>query len=119
MTTTWRSILLVIVLCARAFAAPLDEHDGHQAPPRPLPKAETQPHPETILGWEPIRCWRQSTAGAITIGETFTVVVTCAVYEGDNAQVASKKAILGALTLYLDFINLFMLLLQFFGQRRD
>jgi FtsH-binding integral membrane protein len=40
-------------------------------------------------------------------------------WEGDEAGVASKKAVMGALTLYLDFINLFMLLLQFFGQRRD
>jgi len=39
--------------------------------------------------------------------------------EGDEAGIASKKAIMGALTLYLDFINLFMLLLQFFGSRRE
>jgi len=31
----------------------------------------------------------------------------------------SKKAIMGALRLYLDFINLFMLLMQLFGTRRD
>ena len=30
-----------------------------------------------------------------------------------------KKAMLGALSLYLDFINLFMIFLQLFGQRRD
>jgi hypothetical protein len=41
-------------------------------------------------------------------------------FEGDAAVIAGKKAIMGALTLYLDFINLFMLLLQFMGvQRRD
>jgi uncharacterized protein len=40
-------------------------------------------------------------------------------WEGDASGVATKKAVMGALTLYLDFINLFMLLLQFFGQRRD
>jgi hypothetical protein len=41
-------------------------------------------------------------------------------FEGDGAVIAGKKAIMGALTLYLDFINLFMLLLQFMGvQRRD
>lgn len=34
-------------------------------------------------------------------------------------ELAGKTAILGALTLYLDFVNLFMFLLQFFGQRRD
>ena len=37
----------------------------------------------------------------------------------DSTEVASKKAILGALSLYLDFINLFMLMLQMFGQRRQ
>src|SRR5258706_7349039 len=39
--------------------------------------------------------------------------------ESDTAEVADKKAVLGALALYLDFINLFMLLLQLFGQRRE
>ena len=40
-------------------------------------------------------------------------------WEADGHEVASKKAIMGALTLYLDFINLFMFLLQFLGVRRD
>ena len=41
-------------------------------------------------------------------------------FEGDGAIIAGKKAIMGALQLYLDFINLFILLLQFMGvQRRD
>ena len=31
--------------------------------------------------------------------------------------VSGRKAIMGALTLYLDFINLFMFLLQFLGNR--
>jgi FtsH-binding integral membrane protein len=35
--------------------------------------------------------------------------------EGDSAQ---KASILGALALYLDFINLFLLLLRIFGRRR-
>jgi FtsH-binding integral membrane protein len=38
---------------------------------------------------------------------------------GSDGQMIGKTAIMGALTLYLDFVNLFMLLLQFFGQRRD
>lgn len=37
--------------------------------------------------------------------------------EGDEA--ISKKAVLGALTLYLDFINLFLMFLQLTGERRD
>jgi FtsH-binding integral membrane protein len=40
-------------------------------------------------------------------------------FAGDDTVVAGKKAIMGALALYLDFLNLFMMLLQFMGQRRD
>lgn len=36
-----------------------------------------------------------------------------------SAGPASGATIVGALALYLDFINLFLLLLQFFGARRD
>ena len=36
-----------------------------------------------------------------------------------DVQVAGKTAIMGALQLYLDFINLFMMLLQLLGTRRD
>jgi FtsH-binding integral membrane protein len=39
--------------------------------------------------------------------------------ENLGAPDAGKMAIMGALTLYLDFINLFTMLLQLFGQRRD
>ena len=39
--------------------------------------------------------------------------------ESDTSEIAGKKAVLGALALYLDFINLFMMLLQLFGQRRE
>ncbi|HVH75327.1 MAG TPA: Bax inhibitor-1/YccA family protein [Stellaceae bacterium] len=40
-------------------------------------------------------------------------------YEADGSEIASKKAVMGALRLYLDFINLFMMLLQLMGTRRD
>jgi uncharacterized protein len=40
-------------------------------------------------------------------------------YEGDGEAVAGRKAIMGALRLYLDFINLFMFLLQFLGNNRN
>jgi len=39
--------------------------------------------------------------------------------EQDDEAVAGKKAIMGALALYLDFINLFLMLLQIMGQRRE
>ena len=37
--------------------------------------------------------------------------------ESDGTAVMTKKAIMGALTLYLDFINLFLMLLRLFGSR--
>lgn len=39
-------------------------------------------------------------------------------YAGDGEAVMGKKALMGALRLYLDFINLFLMLLQLFGDRR-
>jgi FtsH-binding integral membrane protein len=38
-------------------------------------------------------------------------------YEGDSELVAGQKSILGALRLYLDFLNLFLMLLSLFGNR--
>jgi FtsH-binding integral membrane protein len=36
----------------------------------------------------------------------------------DDGTVAGRKAVMGALALYLDFINLFLFLLRFLGARR-
>jgi FtsH-binding integral membrane protein len=38
-------------------------------------------------------------------------------FEADDEVIAGRKAVMGALALYLDFINLFMMLLQLFGRR--
>jgi uncharacterized protein len=40
-------------------------------------------------------------------------------FEADDAATAGRKAIMGALTLYLDFINMFLMLLQLFGNRNN
>jgi FtsH-binding integral membrane protein len=40
-------------------------------------------------------------------------------YEGDERGVMVKKSVMGALSLYLDFINLFVMLMQLLGVRRD
>ena len=39
-------------------------------------------------------------------------------YVGDDGSMAGKKAVMGALSLYLDFINMFMFLLRLMGDRR-
>jgi uncharacterized protein len=36
-----------------------------------------------------------------------------------NSEMAAKAAVMGALSLYMDFINLFMMLLRLFGDRRN
>ena len=38
--------------------------------------------------------------------------------ENDDGTIAGRKAIFGALRLYLDFINLFLMLMQLLGNRR-
>lgn len=39
--------------------------------------------------------------------------------ESDGTAVAGKKALMGALALYLDFINLFLMMLRLFGGNRE
>jgi uncharacterized protein len=36
----------------------------------------------------------------------------------DDGSISGRKAVMGALRLYLDFINLFLMLLRIFGNRR-
>jgi hypothetical protein len=38
-------------------------------------------------------------------------------YAGDDSDTAGRKAVMGALRLYLDFVNMFMMLLHLFGNR--
>ncbi|MFN4284273.1 MAG: Bax inhibitor-1/YccA family protein [Alphaproteobacteria bacterium] len=40
-------------------------------------------------------------------------------WDADDEETYKKKSIMGALRLYLDFINLFMLLIQLLGARRE
>ena len=39
-------------------------------------------------------------------------------YVGDDGTLAGKKAVMGALSLYLDFVNLFLMLIRLMGDRR-
>ena len=48
---------------------------------------------------------------------TLKKLKTC-MYASDTGEIMGKKAVMGALTLYLDFINLFIMMLRLFGQRR-
>ena len=50
--------------------------------------------------------------------EAYAKTVVAADFE-EPGDALAKKALIGALSLYLDFINLFVLLLQLTGQRRE
>src|SRR5688500_4116287 len=42
---------------------------------------------QTMVEMDPIRCWWRTSAGAVITGESFSVVLTCAVVETDSVQV--------------------------------
>lgn len=52
-------------------------------------------------GVDPIRCWWQSSAGAIAIGESFSVVLTCAAIETASMQVVADESRLGVASIQM------------------
>lgn len=65
--------------------------------------------------------WIISYAGlALFIGLTaYDTQRLKAIHQSGGGESSSQLAIIGALKLYLDFINLFLFLLRLFGRRRD
>src|SRR5260370_30005445 len=41
---------------------------------------------------DPIRCWWRTSAGAVRIGETFELALTCAVLENETVQVVADES---------------------------
>jgi hypothetical protein len=41
---------------------------------------------------DPIQCWWRTSTGAVRVGETFSLVLTCAVVENDAAKVVVDQA---------------------------
>ncbi len=69
----------------------------------------------------PMIMWIGSVAGVgIFAGLTayYTQTIKNMYYVGDDGTVAGRKAVLGALVLYISFVNLFMMLLNLMGNRR-
>ena len=60
----------------------------------------------------------KSPFGSEGISEVDTQKIKNMYAVSDTGELMGKKAVMGALTLYLDFINLFIMLLRLFGQRR-
>ncbi len=55
----------------------------------------------------------------LTAYDTQKIKQMGAAMANDDAQSLSRVAIVGALALYLDFINLFVMMLEFFGNQRN
>ena len=98
-------LLLGAILASQVALAAQHDHVGpakaNRAPGNVGPIPDPRSPLPLNLGWEPIRCWRQSSAGAIAIGEAFSVVVTCAVYEADNAQVIPDESRLNVASIQM------------------
>ena len=54
---------------------------------------------QVMTAVEPIRCWWQSSAGAVTIGEAFDVTLTCAVLDTEAVQVVPDESRLGVASI--------------------
>jgi hypothetical protein len=96
--------ILAVMLLVVASGAQAQDHAGH-APARPAPRPAEPPAPTAGQlrpgGVDPIRCWWQSSTGAITIGEAFEVVLTCAVIETPSMQVVADESRLGVASIQM------------------
>jgi FtsH-binding integral membrane protein len=68
------------------------------------------PFGQAIFGGPAVIVLMLGTFGLVMIKEMYSV--------NDDGTVAGRKAVMGALRLYLDFINLLLFLLRFLGNRR-
>jgi hypothetical protein len=59
-------------------------------------QAPAPPPPSETIEAEPIRCWWRTSAGAVRTGETFSLVLTCAVLENEAVQVVPDESRLGS-----------------------
>ena len=64
----------------------------------PLPPIFAQSRSTLV---DPIRCWRQSSTGAVTIGDSFTVTLTCAVFESEDTQVVPDESRLNVASIQM------------------
>jgi hypothetical protein len=64
-----------------------------------VPRADAQPAAppgQETVAVDPIRCWWRTSEGAVRIGETFELALTCAVLENNAVRVIPDESRLGA-----------------------
>src|SRR5258706_12190686 len=63
-----------------------------QAPPPTTTNHAPTATTDQMVEVDPIRCWWRTSTGAIRIGETFDLSLTCAVLENDLVQVVPDES---------------------------
>jgi hypothetical protein len=64
--------------------------------------AQEPPGAAQLVEVDPIRCWWRTSAGAVRLGENFTIGLTCAVLEADGVQVIPDESQLADSTVQLN-----------------
>lgn len=57
------------------------------------------PQAAALVSTDPIRCWWRSDTGAVTVGQSFSVTLTCAAIETDTIQVVPDESRFGVATI--------------------
>ena len=95
---------------------------GSQSHPRPFGRKEWFKHTRFLFGSDAGGSAIDRERGWTIVGPTITAYDTQRIKEMydsmDDDGTMGRKAIMGALSLYLDFINLFLMLLRLVGDRR-
>jgi len=60
-----------------------------------------QPARQDLVEVDPIRCWWRTSQGAVSVGQPFSVVLTCAVLENDSVRVVPDESPLAVGTVQL------------------
>ncbi len=82
-----RLLFSVLAVSAALLSRPAAQGQPSPQTPSPVPKA-----PEPNVEVDPIRCWWRTSAGAVRIGQNFTVTLTCAVLQTDAVQVVPDES---------------------------
>ncbi len=64
------------------------------------PQGPQSPTTDSIEA-DPIRCWWRTSAGAVRVGESFTLVLTCAVIENETTTVVPDQSRLEPVAMQL------------------
>jgi hypothetical protein len=75
---------------------------AHPAPPAAsAPSAASAAPDAKMVEVDPIRCWWKTSDGAVRVGQTFTLTLTCATLQNESVQVVPDETRLGAAVMQM------------------